>query len=83
MKKRNKLLIFEDLNFIRKNCKRELNKLAGSKILFTGGAGFLGYYFIQALLFENKYSSNKISIDVYDNYIRGRKLWIKKTRVSS
>lgn len=78
MKKRKNLIVSEDLNFIRNNCKRELNKLSGSRILFTGGAGFLGYYFIQALLLENKNSNNKISIDVYDNYIRGKKLWIKK-----
>ena len=78
MNKTNKIVINEDLNFINKNCKKELNQLSGSRILFTGGAGFLGYYFIQSLLSQNNNSNKKITIDVYDNYLRGNKLWIKK-----
>ena len=70
-------VIIDDLNYIKKNCSKELKELAGKRILFTGGAGFLGYYFLQALLESDKlYQNKKIKIDVYDNFIRGKKKWL-------
>ena len=44
-----------------------MNKVKGSKILVTGGAGFIGSYIAEELLKEGA------DVVVYDNLIRGRK----------
>lgn len=49
----------EDINFITKNCKNELTKLAKKKILFTGGGGFLGYYFTHTIFRWNNLKENR------------------------
>ena len=54
-----KTVLNEDTNFITKNCKRELKKLAKKKILFTGGGGFLGYYFTQTIFKWNNFKENR------------------------
>jgi nucleoside-diphosphate-sugar epimerase len=73
-------VINKDLDYILENLSEELAILAGKKILLTGGAGFLGYYFIQSILYWNKISGieKNIQLTVYDNYIRGLPLWLSK-----
>jgi len=44
-----------------------MNKIKGSRILVTGGAGFIGSYIAEELLKEGA------DVVVYDNLIRGRK----------
>jgi UDP-glucuronate decarboxylase len=71
-------IINEDLRYINNYLSEELACLAGKKILITGGAGFLGYYLIQSLLYWNSSgkSSQQIDVTVYDNYIRGVPKWL-------
>jgi len=68
-----------DLNYICNSSKNEFKQLSGKNILITGGAGFLGYYLIQALLHWNKNASyqDEINVVVYDNYMRGVPDWLE------
>ena len=52
--------------------------MAGSSLLITGGAGFLGYYLVQAVLYWNNHHANgtPIRVTVYDNFMRGTPGWI-------
>jgi len=47
-------VVCEDLEYICNNLKEEFACLAGKKLLITGGAGFLGYYLVQSILYWNK-----------------------------
>ena len=48
--------------------------------MITGGAGFLGYYLVQSILFWNEYNYDKkpIKIVVYDNFMREVPVWLEK-----
>ena len=68
----------EDQKFIVQNLEEELFKIAGKKILITGGAGFLGYYLIHTILYWNNHTDNSrhIRVTVLDNFIRGFPRWL-------
>lgn len=70
----------EDLRYINENLKSEFSQLAGKNLLITGGAGFLGYYLIHAVLYWNNHTdvTHNIQVTVYDNYIRGVPQWLLK-----
>jgi nucleoside-diphosphate-sugar epimerase len=66
-----------DLNYICGNLKSEFAQVSGKNLLIIGGAGFLGYYLVQAVLHWNKTSGEApINLTVYDNYIRGIPDWL-------
>ena len=72
-------VIQADLAYIEKNLSKELPRLWGKHLLITGGAGFLGYYLIQTVLFANRSldEAKKIRVTVFDNFIRGLPDWLK------
>lgn len=71
-------LLNEDLSHICGNLKEEFAKMAGKRLLITGGAGFLGYYLVQAALHFNQHEgrSQPIDITVWDSFIRGAPVWL-------
>ncbi len=68
-----------DLDYICNNLKIELQQLSGKKVLIAGGAGFLGYYLVQTILYWNRLNSNELPIDltIHDNFMRGVPNWLK------
>ena len=71
-------VVENDLTYICSQAASELSQMSGKSLLVTGGAGFLGYYLVQAILHHNRHaaSSERINITVYDNYIRGVPDWL-------
>jgi len=71
-------LLTQDLDYIASQLREEFGRIAGKSLLITGGAGFLGYYLIQAALHFNKRadSVSRIRLTVYDNFKRGTPAWL-------
>jgi hypothetical protein len=67
-----------DLDYICANLKEEFGRMAGGRLLITGGAGFLGYYLVHAALHFNKGAAKgqPIDVTVWDNFIRGTPQWL-------
>lgn len=67
-----------DLDYIVENLREEFGKMAGKRLLITGGAGFLGYYLVHAALHHNRTAepAHAIDVTVWDNFIRGRPRWL-------
>lgn len=77
-------LLNQDLESICDDLSAEFPEMAGARLLITGGGGFLGYYLVQSALHWNsaRGSSGKISVTVYDNYMRGVPGWLEALRGS-
>ena len=73
-------VINKDLDYISSNLEEELDSLSGKKLLITGGAGFLGYYLVQSILYWNKKAGDaqSVQLTVNDNYVRGVPPWLIK-----
>jgi nucleoside-diphosphate-sugar epimerase len=69
-------IVAQDLAHIEANLAHELAMLEGKRVLLTGGAGFLGYYLVQALLHHNRHAKDPVSLTVLDNYLRGVPAWL-------
>lgn len=71
-------IIGKDLDYICGNLSQEFPSLSGKRLLITGGAGFLGYYLVQAVLHWNKKAMNApgVRVTVFDNYHRGVPPWL-------
>ncbi len=74
-----------DLEYMHKALAPEWPALAGRRLLITGGAGFLGYYFTQAATHYNRSAgkSQRIDITVYDNLARGAPAWLEELRANN
>jgi nucleoside-diphosphate-sugar epimerase len=72
-------VIKRDLDYICRNLHEEFAQMAGKQLLITGGAGFLGYYLVQAVLHwnrEHRGNAPAIHVTVFDNYMRGVPAWL-------
>ena len=71
-------VITEDLELLTTQLQRELPTMSGSSVLIAGGAGFLGYYLVQAPLYWNRKNPTAppIRVTVLDNFIRGVPGWL-------
>jgi UDP-glucuronate decarboxylase len=67
-----------DLERLAERLDGVFRRMAGSELLITGGAGFLGYYLVQAPLAWNRAnpSEGTIRVTVHDNYARGVPGWL-------
>ncbi len=72
-------VIEADLKYLAANLEEEFRLMEGKNLLIVGGAGFLGYYLVQAPLYWNKTRAvQPIDVTVYDNFIRGTPDWLTK-----
>ena len=71
-------VVRSDLEHILEGCGDELAEVAGKRLLVTGGAGFLGYYLVQAALAWNASAKagRRISVTVLDSFRRGVPDWL-------
>ena len=67
-----------DLDEIVSHASAEFQTLSGNSVLIAGGAGFLGYYLVQAALHWNTSApaAPPIRVTVLDNFIRGVPEWL-------
>jgi UDP-glucuronate decarboxylase len=72
-------VVAADLEHILTAAEEELEILAGKRVLITGGAGFLGYYLVGALIECNarREPARRSHITVLDNYLRGVPAWLR------
>jgi UDP-glucuronate decarboxylase len=71
-------IVAEDLDAIVGDLSDELERLAGRRLLLTGGAGFLGHYLVQAILRANDDRTREPTrLTVFDNYVRGVPAWLQ------
>jgi len=75
-------LVAEDLAYLRNNLTDELAEMSGQHMLITGGAGFLGYYFVKTALDWNRVNpdSPPIRVTVWDNFMRGVPGWLEASQ---
>ena len=52
-------VVQSDLEYICNNLEEELFVLSGKRLLILGGAGFLGHYLVQTILYWNKKNKEK------------------------
>lgn len=66
-----------DLDEIVGRLAGEFGRMAGRRLLITGGAGFLGYYLVRSVVHWNRLGRGApIALWVFDNFQRGRKPWL-------
>jgi nucleoside-diphosphate-sugar epimerase len=70
-------VVASDLEAIGSALREELPLMAGKRLLITGGAGFLGYELVQAMLRANESGGDLIRLTVYDNFARGMPAWLE------
>jgi len=74
-------VVDKDLGVILSSLGDQLKKLSGKRIFLSGGAGFLGYYFINFLLYMNEHVDQEpCEVICADNFIRGVPDWLNQLK---
>ena len=73
-----KTIVGVDLDRLCERLHPVFSQMAGSELLVTGGAGFLGYYLVQAPLVWNRANPGEepIRVSVHDRFYRGIPAWL-------
>jgi nucleoside-diphosphate-sugar epimerase len=71
-------VVAADLEWLRTQLQSELAQLSGQRVFIAGGAGFLGYYLVQAPLDWNRKNPHEqpIRVTVLDSFVRGVPDWL-------
>ena len=71
-------IVDTDLEYIITQAGAELARISGHNLMIAGGAGFLGYYLVQAPLAWNQANPDlpPIKVTVLDNFVRGVPGWL-------
>jgi nucleoside-diphosphate-sugar epimerase len=71
-------VVQQDLSYMADCLKSEFSAMSGKRLLITGGAGFLGHYFVQGALHWNRTNPDQapIYVVVYDSFVRGMPAWL-------
>jgi len=70
-------LVSDDLESMSHQLAGELPALEGRRVVISGGAGFLGFYLVRALLHWNDAGAReRIDVSVLDNFSRGAPRWL-------
>lgn len=70
-------VVAADLKRMAERLEPDLRELAGSRVLMTGGAGFIGYMMVQLFAFWNRTRpEHAFDVTVADNYLRGLPAWL-------
>ncbi|NNE72729.1 MAG: NAD-dependent epimerase/dehydratase family protein [Acidimicrobiales bacterium] len=71
-------IVGEDLASMTERLDAVFSKISGDDLLITGGAGFLGYYMVQAPLAWNAANPglDPVRVTVHDNFLRGVPDWL-------
>ncbi len=70
-------IIALDLSDICQRLESEFSEMQGKTLFISGGAGFLGHYLVQAVLYWNQnHREAPIRVITSDNYIRGVPEWL-------
>jgi UDP-glucuronate decarboxylase len=73
-----------DLAYMTERLGAEFEQMAGKRLLITGGAGFLGYYLVQApLAWNDRHPTSPIEVTVFDNFLRGAPEWLTRLEARS
>lgn len=71
-------VVEEDLERLCQRLEAEFQTLAGRHLLITGGGGFLGYYFVQAVTHWNRTRDDRsVQLTVVENGARGIQNWLR------
>jgi len=75
-------IVAEDTAGVRDRIGDSLDRLAGGRLLISGGAGFLGYYMTLTILAWNREvdPAQRIRLTVWDNFARGKPAWLESIR---
>src|SRR5689334_20238719 len=71
-------IVAADLDSLCQSLADEFARMAGKRLLITGGAGFLGYYLVQSVAHLNIAASQgqQVDLTVIDSFARGRPQWL-------
>lgn len=71
-------VVSSDFEYMCHRLREEFASLSGTRLLITGGGGFLGYYLVQVILHWNstRGTGTPVQLTVYDNFVRGVPAWL-------